>query len=97
MNNNIDHNIWDVFNALVRMPLASEKHNLMSAIMLMIFLDFLRFYQVAYSPQGKRSVIFNTKHDMYQSPHEFLNNLRLRILGSSELPSLSPKIKLLSL
>ena len=57
MNSNIGYNIWDVFNTLVRVPLALEGHNFMFAIMLMIFLDFLRFYHIAYSPQEKRSVL----------------------------------------
>ena len=50
-------------------------------ILVIIFWDFLMFYQIFFSPQVKRSVIINNKHDIYELPHELRNDLRLRILG----------------
>ena len=47
-----------------------------------IFSDFLILYQILFSPHVKRSVIISNKHGIYKLPHEFSNDLRLRILGS---------------
>ena len=38
------------------------------------------FYQILLSPQVKRWAIITYEHDIYQLPHELLNDLRLRIL-----------------
>ena len=43
------------------------------------------FYQIFFSPEVKRSVIISSKHGIYELPHEFLNNLRLRILGNYKI------------
>ena len=51
-------------------------------IMVIIFQDILLFEQIFLSPQVKRSVVISNKHDMYELPHELLNNIRLRILGN---------------
>ena len=47
-----------------------------------IFWDFSMFYKIFLSPQVKRWVIITYKHGIYELPHEFLNNLGLRILGN---------------
>ena len=44
-----------------------------------VFFDFLMFYQSFFSPKVKRRVIISNKHDIYELPHKFLNDLRLRI------------------
>ena len=41
-----------------------------SAIMDIMFRDFLIRYQILFSPQVKRSVIISNKHGIYQLPHE---------------------------
>ena len=43
---------------------------------------FLILYKILFSPQVKRSVIISNKHGICELPHEFLNNLRLRVLGN---------------
>ena len=43
------------------------------------------FYQTFLSPQVKRCAIISYKHDIYESPHELLNNLRRRILENKEI------------
>ena len=40
------------------------------------------FCQTFLSLQVKRCVIITYKHGMYELPHEMLNNLRLRKLGT---------------
>ena len=54
--------------------------------MYIIFQDFLIFYQTFFSRQVKRSVVISNKHSIYELPHELLNDLRLRILGSLTPP-----------
>ena len=39
-------------------------------IIFIIFLDFLMFYQVFFSPQVKRCGIITYKHGTYDLPHE---------------------------
>ena len=39
------------------------------------------FYQIFLSPQGKRWATISYKHGIYELSHEFLNDLRLKILG----------------
>ena len=41
-----------------------------SAIIFIIFWDFLRFYQIFLSPQVKRCEIISYKHSIYKLPHE---------------------------
>ena len=36
------------------------------------------FYQIFLSPEVKRCAIITYKHDIYELPHELLNDLRLR-------------------
>ena len=40
------------------------------------------FYQVFLSPQVKRYTLITYKHDIYVLPHEFPNDLKLKILGN---------------
>ena len=54
----------------------------MSTIMVIIFWDFLIFYQIFLSPQMKRSVIISNKHGIYELLYELPNDLRLTILGN---------------
>ena len=53
-----------------------------SAIIFIIFWDFLMFYQIFLSPQVKRCAIITYKHGMYELLHELPKELRLRILGN---------------
>ena len=48
--------------------------------MLIIFWDILIDKQIFFSPQVKRSVIVSNKYNIYELPHELLNDLRLQIL-----------------
>ena len=43
------------------------------------------FYQIFLSPQVKRLAIITYKHGIYKLPHEFPNDLRLRILGNKKI------------
>ena len=43
------------------------------------FLDFSIFYQILLSSQMKRWAIITYKHGIYELPHEFPNDLKLRI------------------
>ena len=45
-------------------------------------LRHLMLYQIFLSPQVKRCAIINYKHGIYELPHEFPNDLGLRILGN---------------
>ena len=45
-------------------------------------LDFLMFYRTFLSAQVKQYAIITYKHGIYKLPHEFPNDLRLRILGN---------------
>ena len=40
------------------------------------------FYQIFLSPQAKRCAIITYKHGIYGLPHEFPNDLRIRMLGN---------------
>ena len=40
------------------------------------------FYQIFLSPQVKRCVIITYKDNIYELPHDFSNELRLRKLGN---------------
>ena len=65
------------------------------------------FDQFSLSAQMKRNLIIINKYGIYELPHEFPNDLRLRILGNwkyhenikilwnySLVPSLPPKMKI---
>ena len=43
------------------------------------------FYQFFLLPQVNRCAIITYKHGMYELPHELPDDLRLRILGNSEI------------
>ena len=43
------------------------------------------FYEIFLSPQVKQWAIISYKHGLYKLLHEFPNELRLRILGNSEI------------
>ena len=45
-------------------------------------LRHLMLYQIFLSPQVKRCAVINYKHGIYELPHEFPNDLGLRILGN---------------
>ena len=51
-------------------------------MMVIVFWDFLIFYQMLLSPQVKWSVIISNKHGIYKMPHELPNDLTLMILGN---------------
>ena len=53
-------------------------------IIFIIFCDFLMFYQVFLSPEVKKCAVITNKHGIYELPHEFPDDLRLRILGNNE-------------
>ena len=53
-------------------------------IIFIIFCDFLMFYQVFLSPEVKKYAVITNKHGIYELPHEFPDDLRLRILGNNE-------------
>ena len=57
------------------MKLISEMY-LEPTIIIIVFRDFLMFYQILISPQVKRCVIITHKHGIYELP----NHLILRIL-----------------
>ena len=48
------------------------------AIIFIILLDLLMFYQIFRSPQVKRSAIISNKHGIYEVPHELSNDVKLR-------------------
>ena len=69
-----------------------------------IFWDFLIFYQILRLPQVKQSVIIINIHGVYELPHEFTSDLRIiylknlkTLLNYSLVFSLPPKIKILSI
>ena len=59
-----------------------KQKKIVQTIIDIIFEDFLTLYQHFFSPQGKRSIIISNKHGVYELPHELLNDLKLRTLGS---------------
>ena len=61
-------------------------------IIFTIFWDFLMFYQIFFLPQVKWCAIITYKRDMYELPHELLNDLRLRIVGNWEISEKSKKL-----
>ena len=48
------------------------------------------FYQISLSPQVKLWAIFTYEHDIYELPHEWLNDLRLRTLGNEKISGKCP-------
>ena len=53
-----------------------------TTIIFIIFSDFLIFYEIFLSPQVKPCAIITSKHAIYEFPHEWRKDLRLRILGN---------------
>ena len=53
-----------------------------STIISIIFWHFLIFYPIFFSQKVKQSTIITNKYDIYELPHELLNDLRLRTLGN---------------
>ena len=49
---------------------------------MIMFWDYLIFYQIFLSLKVKRSVIISNKYGIYELPYELPNYLRLRVLGS---------------
>ena len=47
-------------------------------ITFIIFADFLMFYRIFFSPQGKRSAIASNKDGIYELPHDLPNDFRLQ-------------------
>ena len=45
-------------------------------MIIIIFWEFLMYYQIFFSSQVKRSVIISNKHDIYMLRHKFLNDLK---------------------
>ena len=66
-----------------------RKQRAWATILVITFWDFLMFYHIFLSSQLKRNVIISNKHGIYELPHEFPNDLRLRILGNQEILSRS--------
>ena len=56
--------------------------NLRPTTLVIIFGNFLIFYQIFLSPQVKRIVIISNKHGIYELPQELPNDLRLRIFAA---------------
>ena len=56
------------------------------SIVVIIFRDFLMFYQIFYSPQVKQSMIISNNHGIYKLLQELLSDLSLRILRNQEIP-----------
>ena len=59
-----------------------KQNKILQTISFIIFSDFLMFYQILLSPHRKRCGIITSKHGIYELPHDFWNDLRLRILGN---------------
>ena len=56
------------------------RRKILLTIIFKLFWDYLMFYQIFFSPQVKRCAIITYKHGIYELPHEFPNDLRLRML-----------------
>ena len=54
------------------------QNKIFQIILVIIFWDFLMFYQIFFSPQMKGIVIIINKHGINEFPHELPNDLRLR-------------------
>ena len=51
--------------------------NIFQKILIIIFSDFLMFYQIFVKPQLKQIMIISNKHGLYELPHQFQNDLSL--------------------
>ena len=56
--------------------LAKKLKMVSTTILVIIFWDFLMFYQIFLSPQVKRIVIISNKHGIYELPYELQNELK---------------------
>ena len=79
-------------NLVAKFEIVCLAWNLVPTIIVIIFWDFLIFDQIFLSPQVKRSVIISNKHGIYELPHEFSNNWRLRVLGNYEISGKSQNL-----
>ena len=61
--------------------------------MFVIFWDFLIVERIFLSPQKKRSMIISNKHGIHELLHEFINKLRLIMLGNLEILGKSQNFK----
>ena len=69
-------------NQAPKPPIWRRKSFITATISFITFWGFSTFYQILLSPQVKRSAIITYKQAIYKLPHQFPNNLRLRILGN---------------
>ena len=86
-------------NFIQKSKIVSLNWNLVTTVIVIIFWDFLMFYQIFFSPQVKRSVIITNNYGICELPHKFLNYLsrwgglcahtrkkkRLKILENKEI------------
>ena len=72
-------------NSLQIIKILSLNWNLVPKIISIIFWGFLIFYQIFLSSHKKRCLIITFTHDIYELPHELMNDLRLRILGNKKI------------
>ena len=81
--------LYNIFQCLFLKKLRSFKHHIGykkvhkspvgTTISLVIFRDFLMFYQVFLSPQVKWCAIITFKYGLYQLPDELVNNVIFHI------------------
>ena len=72
-------------NSIQIIKILSLNWNLVPKIISIIFWGFLIFYQIFFSSHKKRCPIITFTHDIYELPHELLNDLRLRNLGNKKI------------
>ena len=63
-------------NLIQKSKIVSLNWNLVTTIIVIMFWDFLMFYQIFFSPQVKRSVIITNNYGIWELHHKFLNDLR---------------------
>ena len=63
-------------NLIQKSKIVSLNWNLVTTVIVIMFWDFLMFYQIFFSPQVKRSVIITNNYGICELPHKFLNDLR---------------------
>ena len=66
---------------MIKVDLGKFQHVIVNRLkpttMVIIFREFLTLYQIFLSPQVKQRVIVNSKHGIYELPHELPNVLTL--------------------
>ena len=63
-------------NLIQKSKIVSLNWNLVTTIIVIMFWDFLMFYQIFFSPQVKRSVIITNNYGICELHDKFLNDLR---------------------